>query len=74
MIKTTVKISSSPLVLKEGILANNDILNFEEFKSFIGERLDEQVLKSLNLKLSEIQGCIEKGNIKEAYLKWEKLE
>ena len=31
-ITSRVSITSSPLVLKEGIVANNDILTFEEFK------------------------------------------
>ena len=39
------------LVLKEGILANNDILSETEFRDFINPILDERLLHNLNLFL-----------------------
>jgi hypothetical protein len=47
VINSTVKVTSTPMTLKEGILANNDILSFEEFRSFMYERLNAEVLVSL---------------------------
>jgi predicted thioredoxin/glutaredoxin len=43
-ITSRASITSSPLVLKEGIIANNDILTFEEFKVFMKERLNKEVI------------------------------
>ena len=65
---------SSKMVLKEGILSNNDILNFEEIKIFMKERLNETVLVSLYSKLNQIEGCIKQHKHKEAYKEWENLE
>ena len=42
------------LVLKEGILANNDILSETEFRDFINPILDERLLHNLNLRLNSI--------------------
>ena len=62
------------LVLKEGILANNDILSETEFKDFIGPILDERLLHNLNLRLNSILKFIKRGQIKEAYKEWESLQ
>jgi flagellar assembly factor FliW len=43
--------SSSSLVLKEGILANDDILSYEEFREFILEKIDESFLRSFLTRL-----------------------
>ena len=74
VINNTVKVTSTPMTLKEGIVANNDILSFEEFRSFMYERLNTEVLISLQTRLSQIKGCISRGKYKEAYLRWENLE
>ena len=62
------------LVLKEGILANNDILSETEFKDFIDPILDERLLHNLNLRLNSILKFIKRGQIKEAYKEWESLQ
>jgi hypothetical protein len=49
------------LVLKEGILANNDILSETEFKDFIDPILDERLLHNLNLRLNSILKFIKRG-------------
>lgn len=62
------------LILKEGILANNDILSETEFKNFIDPILDERLLHNLNLRLNSILKFIKRGQIKEAYKEWESLQ
>ena len=74
MINISAKVSTSPLVLKEGILANNDILSFDEFQSFMKNRLTQDVLNSLLSRFTQIAGHIRGGRYKKAYLMWENLE
>ena len=69
-----VKISFTPLKLKEGILANNDILSYEEFRTFFLEKIDEKFLRSFLVRLGQIEGCIKKEKYKEAHKRWEKLQ
>lgn len=74
MINISTQVSTSPLVLKEGILANNDILSFDEFQSFMKKRLTQDVLNSLLSRFNQIAGHIRGGRYKKAYLMWENLE
>lgn len=68
-------VNNSPtMVLKEGIIANNDILNFEEFKQFMFPRINENLLNSFYARLNQIEGSIKKEKYKEAYQRWENLE
>lgn len=62
------------LILKEGILANNDILSKTEFEEFINPILDERLLHNLNLRLNSILKFIKREQIKEAYKEWESLQ
>ena len=71
---STTKVQQSPMILKEGILANNDILDFDEFYDFMRDRLNEDVLRSLLNRLNSISGYIKREDNKRAYLMWENLE
>lgn len=71
--KVTIS-SNSQMVLKEGIIAHNDILSYEEFEAFMKQELNEKVIKSLQLRLSYILNAIKRNKIKDAYQRWEKLQ
>lgn len=73
-IVNNVKISSPQLTLKEGILANDDILTFEEFKTFMLQQLNENVIKSMLSRFNQIAGHIRGGRYRKAYLMWENFE
>ena len=69
-----MSINQTPLILKEGVLANNDILDYNEFYNFMKEHLSEKVLKGLFARFNMISGHIKAGRYKKAYLMWENLE
>ena len=73
-ITTSGTVSSKPLVLKEGVVADNDILSYEEFATFIREQFSQEVLNSLMARLNQIEGCLKKNDYRGAYLRWENLE
>ena len=73
-ITSTMSISQSPMILKEGVLANNDILSYEEFYTFMKAQLTDEVLASLLTRLNMLSGHIRAGRYKKAYLMWENLE
>ena len=73
-INKNLKVSQSQMVLKEGVVAHNDILDYDEFKDFIKKRLNEEIISSFSVRLNQIQGYIKKQDYKEAYKRWESLE
>lgn len=73
-IETVGTIKSSSMIYKEGIVADNDILSFEEFRVFAQEQFNEKILNSLYARLNQIEGCVRKGDYKGAYLRWENIE
>ena len=73
-VSNTIKISSSPMVLKQGVIANNDILNYAEFSSFMKERLTSEVLNKILVRFNMIAAHIRANRIKSAYLMWENFQ
>lgn len=74
LINRQLKISQKQMVLKEGVVAHNDILDYNEFKNFMKERLNKEIISSFSVRLNQIQGYIKKQDYKEAYKRWESLE
>lgn len=73
MIKKNVSINRpSELFLKEGILANDDILSFDEFRSFILPFFDNDLfINNLENIIKDILYYINFGNYQKAYYLWE---
>ena len=69
-----MKITSSPMALKEGVIANNDILDYNEFYQFMQERLTTQVLNQILHRFRMIRGHIQRNEIKSAYIMWENFQ
>lgn len=70
--KVSVKTTGS-LELKKGIIANNDIMSYEEFYTFFKPQLEEN-FKSLQSRFNQIAGHIKGGRYKKAYIMWENIE
>lgn len=60
--------------LKEGVLANNDILNFDEFKIFMKQRLNNEIISDLIKRFNNIEKNIKNNQYKKAYQEWENLQ
>lgn len=68
------RISQSQMELKEGIVSNNDILNYEEFYAIMKPYLQVEIIDSFRTRIEEIQAAINKKDFRDAYKKWEDFE
>ena len=62
------------MVEKEGVLANNDILNKEEYSAFVKQHFNEDVINKASSYFSKILGALGGKNVKEAYRLWEEFQ
>lgn len=70
----SVSVSSQPMILKEGVIANNEILSYEEFYNFMKERLTDTVINQISIRFGIIISDIQAKRIKKAYKAWEKFQ
>lgn len=68
------KISQNQMVLKEGIVSNNDILNYEEFYAIMKPHLQGEIIDSFHTRIGQIQAAIDKKDFRDAYKRWESFE
>lgn len=62
------------LKLKKGVLANNTILNKEEFMQFFNSQISMDKKRSILNRLTRIKNLFLAKKIKEGYLAWERFE
>lgn len=72
-IKTEKKVSSQT-TYKEGILANNDIMTYDEFYSFMQPILNEELIKKILIRFQRIRALLQRNEIKKAYNMWENFQ
>ena len=72
-IKIEKKVSSQT-TYKEGILANNDIMTYDEFYSFMQPILNEELIKKILIRFQRIRALLQRNEIKKAYNMWENFQ
>lgn len=73
-IKVEKKVTSSQTIYKEGIVANNDIMTYDEFYSFMKPMLNEELINKILIRFQRIRALLQRDEIKKAYNMWENFQ